>query len=114
MPPAADKRNVARRDRDRYLSWIWEEVVLLALLGASLALFVSNSGLRNTYALPEVRLAVTIHAPGGALLDEVLVGAKIRANLAHPTMALRTREAMGQAAQAVARYLEARLRPAAR
>ena len=45
-----------RRERDRYLAWIGDELLLFALLGGALALFVRSPDLRNTYSLPEVRL----------------------------------------------------------
>ena len=59
-------------DRDDYQAWLWGEVLLIGLLGATLALFVANSSLRNTYSLPQVRLvldtAVTLAAAIVALL----------------------------------------------
>lgn len=45
-----------QRDRTAYESWLWGELLLIALLGASLALFVTYPSFRNTYSLPELRL----------------------------------------------------------
>jgi signal transduction histidine kinase len=68
----AEKGLVQHEDRDDYIAWLWGEVLLIGLLGASLALFVANPDLRNTYALPQVRLvldtAVTLAAAIVALL----------------------------------------------
>jgi signal transduction histidine kinase len=61
-----------RQGRDDYQAWLWGEVLLIGLLGASLALFVAYPSLRNAYALPQVRLvldtAVTLAAASVALL----------------------------------------------
>ena len=59
-------------NRDDYQAWLWGEVLLIGLLGATLALFVAYPDLRNTYSLPQVRLvldtAVTLAAAIVALL----------------------------------------------
>jgi signal transduction histidine kinase len=61
-----------RQGRDDYQAWLWGEILLISLLGASLALFVAYPSLRNAYALPQVRLvldtAVTLAAASVALL----------------------------------------------
>jgi signal transduction histidine kinase len=68
----ADKGFVRHEERDDYQAWLWGEVLLIGLLGAALALFVAYPSLRNTYALPQVRLvldtAVTLAAAIVALL----------------------------------------------
>jgi hypothetical protein len=68
----ADKSFMRHDERDDYQAWLWGEVLLIGLLGASLALFVAYPSLRNSYALPHVRLvldtAVTLSAAIVALL----------------------------------------------
>jgi signal transduction histidine kinase len=69
---SADKRHMRQERNDDYQAWLWGEVLLIALLGAALALFVAYPTLRNTYELPQVRLvldtAVTLAAASVALL----------------------------------------------
>jgi signal transduction histidine kinase len=43
---------------DRFESFLWGEVLLVALLGATLGLFLSYPSLRTPYALPELRLVL--------------------------------------------------------
>ena len=68
----AEKAFVRHEDRDDYQGWLWGEVLLISLLGATLALFVAYPTLRNTYSLPQVRLvldtAVTLAGAIVALL----------------------------------------------
>jgi signal transduction histidine kinase len=68
----ADKSCMRHEERDDYQAWLWGQVLLIWLLGAALALFVAYPSLRNTYALPQVRLvldtAVTLAAAIVALL----------------------------------------------
>jgi signal transduction histidine kinase len=68
----AEKPFVRHEDRDDYQAWLWGEVLLIGLLGATLALFVAYPELRNTYSLPQVRLvldtAVTLAGATVALL----------------------------------------------
>jgi signal transduction histidine kinase len=52
----ADKRNVRQQERDAYQALLWGETLLLALLGAALALFLAHPSLRTTAELPELRL----------------------------------------------------------
>ena len=40
----------------RYLAWVRDELLLVALLAAALALFLANPALRDPYALPSLRL----------------------------------------------------------
>src|SRR5207249_4979150 len=64
-------RGTMRRadDRDDFEGFLWGEVVLVALLGAALALFLSKPVLRNEYHLPELRLILmTLYAVGGGLV----------------------------------------------
>src|SRR2546429_2877460 len=68
----AEKGFVRHENRDDYQAWLWGEVLLIGLLGATLALFVAYPTLRNTYSLPQVRLvldtAVTLAGAIVALL----------------------------------------------
>src|SRR5947207_7295938 len=71
-PLRAEKGHVRHENRDDYQAWLWGEVLLIGLLGATLALFVAYPTLRNTYSLPQVRLvldtAVTLAGAIVALL----------------------------------------------
>jgi signal transduction histidine kinase len=51
----ADKRGM-RTARTTYLTWVRNELLLVALLTAGLALFLASPGLRAPYALPSLRL----------------------------------------------------------
>src|SRR5205085_10998206 len=55
-----------RQDDKTYLSWLRDEVLLLGLLGAALALFVTYPTLRSTYELPQVRLVLDPAVPASA------------------------------------------------
>ena len=60
----------APEDRSDFEGFLWGEVVLVALLGAALALFLSKPVLRNEYRLPELRLMLmTLYAVGGGLVS---------------------------------------------
>jgi signal transduction histidine kinase len=66
-----------RRDhKDAYLAWLWGEVLLLGLLGAALALFVVYPSLRDTYALPELRLVLDTAVALAAAIVAVLAGVR--------------------------------------
>lgn len=45
-----------RRQGSAYLAWVRDEILLVGLLAAALALFLSRPELRDAYALPELRL----------------------------------------------------------
>jgi signal transduction histidine kinase len=74
--PSADKGFVRHeeRERDEYQAWLWSEVLLIGLLGAALALFVANPSLRNTYALPHVRLVLDTAVMLAAAIVALLAG----------------------------------------
>src|SRR5919206_1002915 len=56
-------------ERSDFEAFLWGEVILVALLGAALALFLSKPVLRNEYHLPELRLMLmTLYAVGGGLV----------------------------------------------
>jgi signal transduction histidine kinase len=61
-------------ERDDYQAWLWGEVLLIGLLGAGLALFVANPSLRNTYALPHVRLVLDTAVMLAAAIVALLAG----------------------------------------
>src|SRR3954451_3249798 len=55
--------------QSEFEGFLWGEVILVALLGAALALFLSKPGFRNEYHLPELRLILmTLYAVGGGLV----------------------------------------------
>jgi signal transduction histidine kinase len=63
-------RHDARLTRDpAFDAFLWGEVLVFGLLGASLALFLSYAGLRTPYELPHLRLVITTAmALGGGLV----------------------------------------------
>jgi signal transduction histidine kinase len=61
-------------DRDDYQAWLWGEVLLVGLLGATLALFVAYPSLRSTYALPQVRIVLDTAVMLAAGIVAVLAG----------------------------------------
>ena len=63
-----------RRDENEYQAWLWGEVLLLSLLGAALALFVTSPSLRDTYELPQLRLVLDTGVTLAALIVAVLAG----------------------------------------
>lgn len=63
-------------ERDSYEAWLWGEVLLIGLLGAALALFLSYPSLRMTYLLPELHtVLLTVVMLAGALVT-ILAGAR--------------------------------------
>ena len=63
-----------RRDENAYQAWLWGEVLLLSLLGAALALFVTYPSLRETYELPQLRLVLDTGVTLFAAIVAVLAG----------------------------------------
>ena len=63
-----------RRDENAYQAWLWGEVLLLSLLGAALALFVTYPSLRDTYELPQLRLVLDTGVTLFAAIVAVLAG----------------------------------------
>ena len=56
-------------ERDAFEGFLWGEVLLFALLGAALALFLSYESLRTPYELPHLRLVLaTLFALAGGLV----------------------------------------------
>src|ERR671929_1165094 len=65
-----------RNEENAYLSWLWGEVLLFGLLGATLALFVAYPDLRPTFDLPQVRLVLDTTVALAAVLVAVLAGVR--------------------------------------
>nr|MDP9491833.1 hypothetical protein [Actinomycetota bacterium] len=61
-------------DRDAYQAWLVGELLLVGLLGASLALFLAYPDLRSTYDLPSLRLALDTGVMLAATIVAVLAG----------------------------------------
>ncbi len=62
--------------RSEKQSWLWGEILLAGLLGASLALFVTHSSLRTRFDLPELRLVLQTTMTLAGLLVAVLAAAR--------------------------------------
>ena len=65
---------MGRQERDAYQALLWGETLLLALLGAALALFLAHPSLRSTAELPELRLVFDTSIVLAASLVAVLAG----------------------------------------
>jgi signal transduction histidine kinase len=67
---------VRREERDAYYAWLWGEVLLLGLLGAALALFVTYPSLRDTFELPQLRLVLDTAVTIAAAIVATLAGVR--------------------------------------
>src|SRR6266403_633128 len=65
-----------RHEENAYQSWLWGEILLFGLLGATLALFATYPGLRPTFELPQVRLVLDTMVALAAVLVAVLAGVR--------------------------------------
>ena len=65
-----------RNEENAYLSWLWGEVLLFGLLGATLALFFAYPELRPIYYLPQVRLVFDTSVALAGVLVAVLAGVR--------------------------------------
>ena len=65
-----------REEKDAYQAWLWGEVLLLGLLGAALALFVTYPSLRDTYELPQLRIVLDTAVTLAAAIVAVLAGVR--------------------------------------
>jgi signal transduction histidine kinase len=74
--PSADKREVGKDGRTMNQSWLWGEILLAGLLGATLALFLVYPNLRTHYDLPELRLVLQTTMALAGLLVAVLAAAR--------------------------------------
>ncbi|MGN6429171.1 MAG: sensor histidine kinase [Gaiellaceae bacterium] len=63
-------------DENAYLSWLWGEILLFGLLGATLAFFVAYPELRPIFYLPQVRLVFDTSVALAAVLVAVLAGVR--------------------------------------
>jgi signal transduction histidine kinase len=63
---------VQRKRTDPYQAWLTGEILLLALLAAALALFLTNSELRSTYELAQFRLVLDTTVTLAAAIVAVL------------------------------------------
>ncbi len=68
-----------REARNEYQSWLWGQILLASLLGASLALFLSYPVLRTRYDLPELRLVLQTTMALAGLLIASLAAARYAA-----------------------------------
>ncbi|HET8529240.1 MAG TPA: histidine kinase [Gaiellaceae bacterium] len=69
-----------KTQRTDYQSWLWGEILLAGLLGASLALFLAYPVLQTRYDLPELRLVLQTAMSGAGLLVAVLAAARYSAD----------------------------------
>ncbi|TML72601.1 MAG: hypothetical protein E6G13_05160, partial [Actinobacteria bacterium] len=60
--------------REDFQAFLWGEILLFGLLGASLALFVAHRNLQTHWALPEVRLVLQTMVVVAAGIVAVLAG----------------------------------------
>ena len=60
--------------RDDYQAWLWGEVLLIGLLGSTLALFAAYPSLRSTYALPQARVVLETAVMIAGAIVAVLAG----------------------------------------
>jgi signal transduction histidine kinase len=77
--PPADKRKV-KNQRTEIQNWLWGEILLAGLLGASLALFLAYPVLQTRSDLPELRLVLQTAMAGAGLLVAVLGAARYSAD----------------------------------
>ena len=65
-----------REERDAYSAWLWGELLLLGLLGAALALFVTYTSLRDAFELPQLRLVLDTSVTIAAAIVATLAGVR--------------------------------------
>jgi signal transduction histidine kinase len=68
--------NVRQDERDDFQAWLAGEILLIGLLGASLALFVTNRHLQAAVYLPDLRLVLQTIAAFAAAIIAVLAGVR--------------------------------------
>jgi signal transduction histidine kinase len=68
--------NVRQDGKDDFQAWLTGEILLIGLLGASLALFVARRDLQATVSLPELRLVLQTIASFAAGIIAVLAGVR--------------------------------------
>lgn len=62
--------------QDTFESWLFGELLLVALLGSATALFLTNPSLRNTYELPEGRLVLDTAVVLAAMIVAILAAVR--------------------------------------
>jgi signal transduction histidine kinase len=83
---SADKGNV--RARSDFQSWLWGEILLAGLLGASLALFLAYPALRTRYDLPQLRLVLQTTMALAGLLVALLAAVRFSVEGRHVDLLL--------------------------
>jgi signal transduction histidine kinase len=78
------------RTRDSYDAWLWGEVLLTGLLGASLALFLTYPQLQLVYHAPELGIVLTTVTMLAALLVTILTGVRFTLEGRRSDLALAT------------------------
>jgi len=68
--------NVRQDGKDDFQAWLGGEILLIGLLGASLALFVARRDLQTAVSLPELRLVLQTIAAFAAGIIAVLAGVR--------------------------------------
>jgi signal transduction histidine kinase len=67
---------VQKNVKNTFESWLFGELLLVALLGSATALFLTNPVLRSTYELPEGRLVLDTAVVLAATIVAILVGVR--------------------------------------
>ncbi len=81
---------VRQNDRETYQAWLGGEILLVLLLGASLALFVAYPSLQSAYVLPHLRLVLATAITLAAGIVAVLAGARFGADGRRTSLMLST------------------------
>ena len=68
------------KQRTEIQNWLWGEILMAGLLGASLALFLAYPVLQTRYDLPELRVVLQTAMAGAGLLVAVLAAARYSAD----------------------------------
>ncbi len=75
-PGSADTLKVRQDGNDDFQAYLWGQILLFGLLGASLALFVAHRNLQTHWALPELRLVIQTAVALAAGIVAVLAGVR--------------------------------------
>jgi signal transduction histidine kinase len=73
---SADKGHVQKAHRDDFSAFLWGEILLIGLLGASLALFLAHPSLHARYDLPQLHLVLQTVIFVAAGIVAVLAGVR--------------------------------------
>jgi signal transduction histidine kinase len=77
-PRRADKGNMDAKRPDAFRSWLVGELLLVALLGAATALFVTATDLDDSYQLPQARLVLDTAVAVVATIVAILTAIRFR------------------------------------